>query len=56
MLHVVKACVRYCYIRNIFMKEDCQKKNKLKSRLYKFFISNPVPFNGQDYTKKETWN
>ena len=34
MLHVVKACVRYCYIRNIFMK----KKNAPKDSPSPFLI------------------
>ena len=32
------------------MKEDCQKTLK---RLTLFFLSNPVPFNEQDYQKQK---
>ena len=32
------------------MKEDCQKASK---KLTLFFLSNPVPFNGQSYQKQK---
>ena len=42
-----KSC-RKCAPRDI-LKEDCQKVFK---KLTLFYLSNPVPFNGQSYQKR----
>ena len=42
------------HARNSFLKQDILKADYQKSltKLTLFFLSNPVPFNGQDYQKQ----